>query len=208
MKYLNIDTYNEKDSPEVLSSPWFPITDERVLPWFNTPMGYDVAENKGGFPIVTELKPILENGTINHHKRNILDKVVLDENREFYSFYQTQPDNAGFYQPDVLKMNSIAVEEMIKQGESIATNHIQAPIDEYNKENFTVFANAHSCSNYKDDLDYIHQPFCKAVWNFNVEVWGAVDTIRKQIKDGHIQDLTKEAFSEMLPMYRGYDGTF
>jgi hypothetical protein len=104
MKYLNIMTYKTqlKDGLDC-----YPETDKRVAYWFKTPMGYDVKENLGDFPIVIELSPINKNGTVNTHKRTILDNIVKDENNKFYTFYMIETDRDGLYQPDTVKIDGI-----------------------------------------------------------------------------------------------------
>ena len=63
------------------------------------------------------------------------------------------------------------VRDLVLTCETAVNELLQAEVDAYNKDNGTIFADVHSCGNYRHDVGYTHQPFCAAVWSWNVAVW-------------------------------------
>jgi len=102
MRYLDITTYKQSLTKD--SDNCYQETDERVAPWFNTPIGFDVKEVLGDFPLLKEISPINEDGTVNTHKRAILDSLATKEDGSYYNYYLTTVDVDGIHQPNLVKI--------------------------------------------------------------------------------------------------------
>lgn len=145
-------------------------------------------------------------------------KIFKNKNDKIYEYEDDVPEEFLDEKIEELGLTEISEEEanairnppltqeeleakMISDGETLVEAHIQAPVDAYNAANGVKFAHAHSCANYKDEINYIHQPFCLEAWNFNVAVWEASRLIQIDILAGTIPEPTPEEFITMLPVF-------
>jgi len=93
---------------------------------------------------------------------------------------------------------------LIESATEATTEFIQSVVDSYNIAQGVVFTNVHNCASYINNPTYTHYPFCKEVWDWNVEVWEAARNIQSQVISGTIEaPETKEDFWSMLPLYSG-----
>ena len=68
--------------------------------------------------------------------------------------------------------------------EEVVTALIQAEVDAYNEVNDVLFRDVHSCKSYADETTYVHQPFCSAVFTWNLSVWETARQILAEVKNG------------------------
>lgn len=85
--------------------------------------------------------------------------------------------------------------------EQLVTELIQSEVDAYNKANGMAFRDVHSCKNYAGVQDYTHQPFCAAVWAWNVSVWESARQILRDVATGVIELPNEDEFVGMLPVF-------
>ena len=79
--------------------------------------------------------------------------------------------------------------------------YIQSVINQYNKENGTVFEKVHNCVAYKDIPTYPHQEFCNKVLLWNATVWESARSIELDVGKGlRPIPIVQELISE-LPKY-------
>ncbi|MDY0186202.1 MAG: hypothetical protein RBR43_10040 [Desulfuromonadaceae bacterium] len=83
--------------------------------------------------------------------------------------------------------------------EQAISDYIQAEVDNYNAANDVIFRDIHSCKAYADVQDYSHQPFCAAVWAWNVDVWEAARNILTEVKSGTRATSTVDELLGELP---------
>jgi len=72
---------------------------------------------------------------------------------------------------DTAKETEIAIAKLIKDGEALVTNYIQARVDELNEELGTKFGNIHNVANYMHSTTYPHAARCSELWDWNERVW-------------------------------------
>ena len=86
--------------------------------------------------------------------------------------------------------------------EFIIENHIQVPIDEYNKLNGIKLKDAHNCANYINNPAYSHYDFCVKSWTFYVEVWEFTRQLQIDIAEGiKEKPASIEDFKLLLPVF-------
>ena len=86
--------------------------------------------------------------------------------------------------------------------EYITEQHIQVPIDEYNKLNGIKLKDAHNCANYINNPAYSHYDFCVKAWNFNVEVWEFTRQLQIDVTAGiKEKPASIEDFKLLLPVF-------
>jgi hypothetical protein len=84
--------------------------------------------------------------------------------------------------------------------EQAVADYIQAEVERYNAANDVIFHDIHSCKAYADVQNYTHQPFCAAVWAWNVDVWEAARNILADVKSGTRATPTVDELLGELPV--------
>ena len=79
--------------------------------------------------------------------------------------------------------------------------HIQAQVDAYNDANGLVFTDVKSCALYAQMPSYSHQPFCAAVWDWNVQVWESARAALTQALAGEITITGPDDAIALLPAF-------
>ncbi len=88
--------------------------------------------------------------------------------------------------------------------EELVTALIQTEVDKYNQANDVLFSDVHSCKSYADMTNYVHQPFCSAVFTWNLDVWEAARNILAEVKSGTRATPTVDELLGELPEFGVY----
>ena len=78
---------------------------------------------------------------------------------------------------------------------------IGAEVTAYNELHGLCFDGIHACASYINTPTYTHYPFCKAVWEWNVDVWETARLIQLAVLDGSREIPTDEEFLNELPTF-------
>ncbi len=146
----------------------------------------------------------LSSANVQHEGFVSLDKFTKDENGNYYEYYQLEMVD-GMYVPNMILLQKEYKKTKIQSFTNETETYIQKEVLKYDEANGTAFKDVHSCANYKDAMSYTHQPFCAAIWEWQITVWQKARTIQEDVVTQKRVEPSIKEFKNELPNFVGVE---